>query len=404
MGTISRISMSAPPACLVCTTPLHAESLDAGYQPLCNRYLRDPAEPEYRHDLRLGICPACGLIQLVTPPPAAEIAPRFPWLSYSEPEGHLDDLTDLLVELAGSGCRVGGISYKDDTTLTRLARRGMETVGRPTPADLGQAGERVEIDAVQALLTAGKAERVARRSGKSDLLIVRHILEHVHDVAGFLLAMRRLVTPTGLVVFEVPDCTGAIDNGDYSTIWEEHLLYFTPQTLRRTLESNGFEVLRAEIYPYPLENSLVAVTRPGRVSPPAPAEAEELGSALAYFAGFTAARKRYGAFLARYRQQSGEIALLGAGHLACTFVNTLGLASHIDCVVDDDPNRQGLFMPGSHLPILSSAALAERQIRLCLMSLNPLNEARVLAKQHPFLDRGGEFHSIFPASSHALAV
>jgi len=63
-----------------------------------------------------------------------------------------------------------------------------------------------------------------------------------------------------------------------------------------------------------------------------------------------------------------------------------------------------LFMPGSHLPIYETKALLERDIKLCLLSVNAETEDRVIQKNHAFTQAGGTFHSIFPASKYALPV
>jgi hypothetical protein len=63
-------------------------------------------------------------------------------------------------------------------------------------------------------------------------------------------------------------------------------------------------------------------------------------------------------------------------------------------------NKQALLMPGSRLRIVGSAALAEMD--LCLLSLNPESEQKVLAKNRQFIDRGVEFMSIFALSPRAV--
>jgi hypothetical protein len=74
----------------------------------------------------------------------------------------------------------------------------------------------------------------------------------------------------------------------------------------------------------------------------------------------------------------------------------------IDCVVDDNERKQALLMPGSRLPIRGSSTLASRPIDLCLLSLNPESEQKVLAKNRSFVERGGEFASIFALSPRAV--
>jgi hypothetical protein len=106
--------------------------------------------------------------------------------------------------------------------------------------------------------------------------------------------------------------------------------------------------------------------------------------------------------LGRWQQDGKRVAVFGAGHLAAKFVNFFRLGAMIDCVVDDNARKQELLMPGSRLAIRGSATLLSRSIDLCLLSLNPESEQKVLAKNQPFLDRGGRFLSIFASSERAV--
>lgn len=393
--------MGEAPTCRGCGAGLGPERLACGPQPLCNRYLREPGGAEFTHPLTLGYCLACGLAQLVDPVGAEEVSPRFDWITYQEPEAHLDDLVETLGRLAGPGPhRVGGITYKDDSTLARFA--GAST-WRVTPLDLGLEVARAEVERVQARLSPSLARNLRDRYGAADLLLVRHILEHVHAPGPFLDALKGLVRPGGRLVFEVPDATGMLTHRDYSPLWEEHLVYFTPATLARTLARHGLQVEDLRIYPGVLERSLVAIAQvgaDGAVSAPDP---EEGALVRAYIGGFRGRREGIRRYFREARTR-GPVALLGAGHLGCMFVNLMGLAPWIDFVVDDDPNRAGLFMPGSKLPILPGTALLEQGVALCVLSLNPLHEAKVLEKQAAFLKAGGTFRSIFPSSPLAIEV
>ena len=94
--------------------------------------------------------------------------------------------------------------------------------------------------------------------------------------------------------------------------------------------------------------------------------------------------------------------MFGAGHLAVTYLTLFGVADLIDCVIDDNPNKRGMYMPGSRLPVVGSDVLNERNFALCLLGLNPLGEAGILQRHARFGERGGTFASIFPASACAL--
>lgn len=398
---------SAASRCRICGAAGLALRLDFGRQPICNRFPAGANETEALFPLALGQCTACGLWQLPAVAPAAELRPRVDWITYREAEGHLDAVvTDVVSRLAlPSSARLLGISYKDDSTLARLRAHGFAEVARLDPAgDLGIAGPEAGVETLQERLDPARAAQIARRRGRADLLIARHILEHAHDPRAFAEALRGLLQPNGWLLCEVPDFSTALDHFDYSTLWEEHAVYFTPPTFRRAFGELGFRLEHDRIFPYPLENSLVGLARPGAPAPARAADdvAAELARGERYAGAFPERCRAVAAALDRRRAAEGRPALFGAGHLAAKFVNLMGLRDRIAMVVDDHPRKRGLYMPGSRLPILGSAALLEQRVRLCLSSLNPESEAKVIRQQEEFLRRGGVFASIFPASPRAL--
>jgi SAM-dependent methyltransferase len=334
---------------------------------------------------------------------------RFEWLTYNEPEGHLDDLAGRLRRLPGitADSRIVGVTYKDDTTLARFNRLGYANTYRYDMAsDLDLRDPCAGLESIQGALDDVRAARLAARHGVADLLIVRHVLEHAHRPAAFLRAALALVKPGGYLVFEMPDCTKFVRACDYSFIWEEHIAYFSQQTLAAFFRSAGVAAHAISLYPYPLEDSLIAIVRNAKAADAGRTAQAELDSALADGQAFARRYSELGVrmhkLFRRWRQDGKRVAVFGAGHLAAKFVNLFSLGDLIDCVIDDNPHKQELLMPGSRLPIRGSAALASRPIDVCLLSLNPESEQKVRAKNQSFLDRGGRFLSIFALSPQAV--
>src|SRR4051794_10407345 len=128
--------------CRVCGRPDVRDHLDFGRQAIRNRFLRSADEPEFTHPLAVGYCVSCGTVQLASPPPVDEVRPRFGWISYNEPERHLDELVAGLARLPGitRQSSFAGLTYKDDSTLARLNRLGFANTWRPDLRyDLGVA-------------------------------------------------------------------------------------------------------------------------------------------------------------------------------------------------------------------------------------------------------------------------
>jgi hypothetical protein len=394
--------------CKLCRQPAVAAWLDLGDQALSNRFLRSPDEPQYTHPLALGACEGCGTVQLVHAAPPEEVRPRFAGLTFNEPEGHLDDLAGLIAGLPGLGPAptVAGLTYKDASTLHRLRERGLAGSWlADSRADLGVAHPLGGVESVQQNLTRATAARLADTYGRPEVVVLRHVLEHAHDVGEALACLSDLLAPGGHLVVEVPDAARALERCDYSAVWEEHVFYFTPATLRHGLALAGLEVVLLRSYPHAHEGSLVAIARPSQASgpPPAPAVVDaEVRRARRYCESYPVVRAAHVDFFARLARAEGKAALLGAGHRAAAFVNLLGLGGLLDFVADDDPRKQGLYMPGSRLPIVAPGQLVARGPRLCLMAVRPEAEAAVARNSRAFLARGGRLASIFPDSPYAV--
>ena len=385
------------------------DMIDCGPQPVCNRYLVNPTAPEATFPLVIGQCAACGLIQISHPVPVSEIRPRCDWIAYNEPEGHLDALVEELASLPGitRESSIGAVVFGGDTTIARFQQRGFQRIWRiDLQRDLGVNDRNAGTETIQDRLTPESVGNIVRRHGQFDLLVVRHMVEHAQDVPRFLAAIHSLLKLGGWAVFEVPDCEQSFATCDYSIIWEEHVSYFMPATFRHCLEASGFGMLAMQRPAY----SLVAVTRSeitaADASTDLPTEIIALEAArMRLFSDSLPARRNViGAFLAKTRSQTGPIAFFGAGHLACVYINLLKLKEHFACIVDDHPKKRGLFLPGSHLPIVGSASMAERGIKVCLSALSPETEARVARNNPEFVANGGLFMSIFARRPNSLPV
>ena len=393
--------------CLVCHSRSVVEHLDVGRHPVSTFFLSDQDAPERRFRLALGQCEECGTIQSTEIVPFDALVPPH-FLEAREPEEHLDEVVDRIASLPGVSADsvIAGLSYKDDTTIERFSRMGFKQSWRvQLDEDLGISNPAANIETVQKLTTPDRMLTIANRRGLADILIVRHIIEHVEDLHAFVHGLSALVKPDGILMLEVPDCSASLQLNDYCMVWEEHSLYLTPESFAPLSTIGGFDPICTEVHPRPFENSLVQLARktgnpgPVRISNHAKGQA---GLLERYAAVYEPACQELRAMLEHVRAERGPIALFGAGHLACAFVNFMGVADLIDFVADDTPEKQYKFLPGARLPILPSAALVENGIALCLLALQINNENRVIARNKAYEEAGGTFKSIFRESPRSI--
>jgi hypothetical protein len=400
--------MTRATSCSLCGASAFETLLDLGRQPMASHFKRSPDEADARYPLAWGCCSACGLSQLAAPLPDEALSPIFPWLGFREPEDHLDTVVARIMALPGlSGDPVvGGVSPKDDSTLERLQSAGARFGWRVDPrADLGAENAAANVETVQARLDSDQARRLAVDKGVVDVLIARHIVEHCASPLRFLAALSDLLAVGGYLVIEVPDCAANMKRRDYTMIWEEHALYLTEKTAQMLLEKAGCALVEAHRYTYPFEDVLVLI---GRKESGAAPRVEAHGvdalfdNAKTFAEDFSRRTQLIRQDLSARLSPGQGIALYGAGHLSCAFVNFHRLTDLCDVVIDDTPEKQGLSLAGTGLPIKSAAALDVQLHPICLLTLSPAIEDRIVARHSGYTDGGGEFFSALVDSRHSI--
>ena len=388
--------------CISCSSNLSPKYLQIPKQPPSNRFQSSANEQIVLHDLIVAQCMNCALIQLVDPMTIDEIKARYDWISYNEPERHLDEVVQECLNLPdlNDQSKFIGLTYKDQTTLDRLVKLGWGN-GRIInfACDFGNKDNLIGLETFQELYaTADKTSALEKKYGKMDFIIVRHILEHAHKPINFLSSIRNLVRDGGYFVIEVPDNKKMLENKDYCYLWEEHICYFTKDTIVRLLEMAGLRVIYNVVFPYEAEDTIVVIAQKKKPTSSQngnikKSEIVELNEFEVFKNSFEKNKVKVQETLFKLRQQNKRVALFGASHLCAKFINFNDISSMIECVIDDHPEKQGLFMPLSGVPIVSSASLSSLDV--CLLTLNPESEEKVRKKYKDFSSSGGQFLSIF---------
>jgi hypothetical protein len=169
-------------------------------------------------------------------------------------------VVDRIIRLPGVNrdTLIAGLSYKDYSVLDRLEQRGFRNIWRVALSELGLDVPGAGMESIQQVLTPAIGESLRASRGAPGVIVVRHLIEHSNSVGAVLQALQSWGDPAAHFVFEVPDSEDTFRKLDVSTLWEEHVSYFTEFTLRRTFVPHGLNLLEVVRYPYALEDCLVA--------------------------------------------------------------------------------------------------------------------------------------------------
>jgi hypothetical protein len=394
---------SAKVSCTVCGTVLPAAQIYFGKQPPSNRFMQDSASATQleSHALSLSTCAHCGTVQLFDRMPIEAFRPRYDWLVYNEPEGHLDDVAKQLAKLPGIdvSSRFMGITDLDQSTLTRMLNMGFPHTFCLQDTDLECTVVPFGLETVQTVLSCPvNVSKLKARYGQAKVLLLRRITEHSFNCSKLIKSLSALVAPDGYMMLELPDSQRIFNASNYPFIWEEHISYFTESSARRLAQEVNAQVVWLGRYAYPYEDSLNVVLQ---FSTDSAGVSNVSSRALvpkqtsSFFDQFSEVQKQWQTKLQDIRNKGDKVAVFGAGHLAAKFINFFEIKDLITCVIDDHPKKVGMYMPGSGLPIIPSTQLQKLSIRYCVSTLSPQSEVKVRNNLAHFFDNGGTFLPAF---------
>jgi SAM-dependent methyltransferase len=357
--------------------PIHANRLAAS---------REAALAAPTGELRLELCPGCGLLQN-----GAFDAARLEYTAdYENSQFFSPHFRAYAAELARGlaarhalrGRSVVEIGCGAGDFLALLCEAGgCRGVGfdpahvparAPEPPKAGYPPE-AGVRFVRAAWGAGSGPLQA------DLVCLRHTLEHLAEPRAFLDALRAALSarPGAAVFCEVPDAARVLRDAAFWDLYYEHCSYFTAESLARLFRAAGFEILREGRGFGDQYLLLEARLAPGAA--PAAAAGPDL-------AALAALGRRFGAEAARHRERwrgrlaalgrEGPLVLWGGGAKAVGFLAALAPAAAVACAVDVNPHKQRRFLPITGHEVVAPERLRERAPRQVLL-LNPAYQEEV---------------------------
>ncbi len=242
------------------------------------------------------------------------------------------------------------------------------------------------------------AERIIAELGKARLFLANNVLAHAPDLCGFVEAIRLVLAPEGMAVIEVRYVKNLVDRCEFDTISHQHLCYFCLSNLCSLFQRFGCEIIKAERVGFKGGTLRIYVMHAPRIvgsSVITMLETELRSGVLTdgmYFGFEGRVRlvvKKLQGLLAGLGLAGKQVAGYGAAGKACTLMSVAGIDEHVlEYMVDVNPMKQGLFMPGAEVEILSPIKLlVDRPDFVLLFAWDFVDE--VLAVQRRFFEAGG---------------
>ncbi len=357
--------------CRHCQAEVTLPLVDLGRQPSSNAYLSADLlnAPETTHPLRAFVCEQCWLVQTEDFAAATDLFARdYAYFSSTSTTwcDHAKAYVSMIVERLGltSDNFVVEIASNDGYLLRHFVARGIPCLGIEPTASTAAAAEAAGVPTLQEFFGTVLARRLADEGRRADLIIGNNVFAHVPDINDFARGLAILLKPGGTITLEFPSLRILVEQTLFDTIYHEHFSYLSLASVSKIFQAAGLRVLDVEEFTthggsLRIYGCHADDPRPTSDRVPAMLAAEDaagLHTADAY-RGFQHRAERIRdslrSFLEAERASGRRVAAYGAAAKGNTLLNFAGITPDLlPYVCDAAASKQGLFLPGSRIPIL----------------------------------------------------
>ena len=400
--------------CRFCHTTLRHSVADLGSSPLANSYLRieqlNRAEPFY--PLHAYVCGECFLVQLGEFEQPSAIFSNYAYFSsvsetwVEHARRYAEAMTDRLG--LGPGHQVVEVASNDGYLLQFFRQKGVRVLGIEPAANVARVAIERGIPTVVRFFGREAARRLAGEGVSADLFIGNNVLAHVPGLNDFVAGIREVLGPDGRATFEFPHLLRLMEETEFDTIYHEHFSYFSLQTVQRVFAGHGLAVVEVEelsthggslrVHARRTENTGPVDASVGRVlERERAAGLDRLQTYAAFEEAVRRVKRELLSFLIEAKRDGKSVVGYGAPAKGNTLLNYCGIRKDfLEYVVDRSPHKQGLFLPGTHLPIHPPERIAEtRPDYVLILPWNLRDE--IVSQMGHVREWGGRFVTPIPS-------
>jgi len=358
--------------CRFCNNNLTHEFIDLVNAPPSNSFLTEEqlSEPEVFYPLKLYVCDNCFLVQIKEYKKSGEIFNQeyayfssfsTTWLD------HAKKYVDMIIARLrlGAESHVMEIASNDGYLLQYFVQRHIPCLGIEPSANTAQTARGKGIETLEEFFGVSLAERLAQEGKKADLIIGNNVFAHVPDVNDFVAGLKIALKDNGVITLEFPHLMQLIEQNQFDTIYHEHFSYFSLYTAKLIFEKHGLELFDVEqisthggsLRIYGKHKDHASKNIFPNVTALLHEEKAKRMQTTEYYDGFQnkVDRVKYNLidFLIKQQKNGKKVAAYGAAAKGNTLLNYCGVKRDlIKFVVDASPHKQGMFLPGSHIPVV----------------------------------------------------
>ena len=393
--------------CRISGTPL-TKVIDFGMQPLGNGFLEaENIKGEYFFPMEIGYSEVSMMFQLIEQP-APEKMFHDHYAFYSSTSSfmaqHFRNFAQQIIQsdyLAKDDPFVVELGCNDGIMLKNFAEQSIRHLGIEPSLNVAQEANKQGVRTRSEFFTEELAEVIVREEGQADAFLAANVMCHIPDIVGVVKGIKKLLKPTGVVMFEDPYLGDVVAKTSYDQIYDEHVFLFSALSIQYLFGLQGMELI--DVLPqkthggsmryvlahqgaYQVKDTVRQLIAKEKVQ-----GLDRLGAFDTFRSNVEQSRTKLVELLEELKAQGKKVAGYAATSKSTTVLNYCGIGPDlIDYICDTTPIKQGKLSPGMHIPVVPYETFKSNTPDYAvLLAWNHAEE--IMAKEKDYVAAGGKW-------------
>ncbi|WP_237087761.1 class I SAM-dependent methyltransferase [Nitrosopumilus piranensis] len=365
--------------CRFCNSSLKHIFADLGKTPLANSYLNSDnlEKPETFYPLKAYVCENCFLVQTDEFEKPQNIFEEYAYHS-SFSKTWIHHIQEFVMNTIkrfklDEKNHVIEIASNDGYMLQFFKNNGIPVLGIEPAKNIAKIAEEKGIPTISKFFGEQTASEVISVKQKADILIAFNVLPHVPNLLDFVKGLKKLLNDNGVLIIQFSAyLSQMIEKTEFDMIYHEHFSYFSLFTLQKIFSHCDLDIFDVEEFTihggslrlFIKHKNNQTISLKTSVSKQLKLEEKfgipKLITYENYQDHIINIKQNIWTFFKQIKNESKTIVGYGAPAKANTLLNYCGIGTDfLDYTVDLDPYKQGLFLPGTGIPIFSPEKISE---------------------------------------------
>ena len=265
------------------------------------------------------------------------------------------------------------IASNDGYLLQHFKDNNIPILGIEPASNVAKTAEERGIKTINKFFGIDTANYLKESGNQADILLAINVLPHVPDIHDFLNGIRMTLKPDGILIIQFSTyMIPFLQTTEFDSIYHEHFSYFSLLSVQRILSKFDLEIFDVKelsihggslrIYIKNVNNSKHMISQ--NVNELVKKEDDNGLSVIAEYKKFSKRvddiKLKICDFFISAKQDGKKVVCYGAPAKGNTMLNFCGIGRDlIEYAVDINPHKQGLYLPGTHIPIKQPEIIRE---------------------------------------------